>query len=289
MNQEIYQSAHDKFAWRDLSHFGRFRVSGADAATLLHHLTTNDIKKLKVGESCEAVLINHKARVLDWLTILREESSLLVITSPNRRQIFKPHAEKFILFRQDVRIEDVTETTKMIGIFGPQAQGKIPTKRLPGNGFFIINVNVPDVPPCDDETYNVLRVEAGVPVTGLELTENINPWEAGLEEAISLHKGCYNGQEVIARLNTYKKVKQGLFGLRLEREIPLSQLAASPQKLEAAGRDAGFVTSSAHSPRFGPIALAFVRGDYQTPGQSLLVQSADGIQNATVCALPFGK
>ncbi len=211
MNQQIYNDARENWAWRDLSHFGQFRLSGADAATLLHHLTTNDIKGLKPGAACDAVLISHKGRVLDWLTVLREEKSLLVITSPNRRALFKPHFEKFILFRQDVKIEDVTG--KMQGIFGPQAEGAIATKRLPGGGFFVLNDEFPTSPPCDDETYNILRVEAGVPVTGLELTETVNPWEAGLDAAISLHKGCYNGQEIIARLNTYQKVKQGLFRL----------------------------------------------------------------------------
>ncbi len=287
MNQQIYDDAREKSAWRDLSHFGQFRVGGKDAATLLHHLTTNDIKALKKGAACDAVLISHKGRVLDWLTILREEKSFFVITSPNRRAIFKPHMEKFILFRQDVKIEDVTG--KMHGIFGPQAQGAIPTKRLPKGGFFVLNEEFPATPPCDDETYNVLRVEAGVPVTGLELTESVNPWEAGLDASISLHKGCYNGQEIIARLNTYQKVKQGLCGLRLEREIPLAQLANAPSKLTCEGRDAGFATSSALSPRFGPVALAFVRGDYQTPGQKLEIHLPDGAQNATVCALPFAE
>lgn len=291
MNSQTYREAHENWAWRNLSHFGQFRISGADAATLLHHLTTNDIKKLKTGEACDAVLISHKGRVLDWLTIWREPDSLLVITSPNRRTSFKPHLEKFILFRQDVKIEDVTGA--MWGVFGSQVerfqQGAIATKRLPRGGFFVLNEQFPAVPSCDDETYNILRIEAGVPVTGLELTESINPWEAGLEASISLHKGCYNGQEVIARLNTYQKVKQGLFGLRLESEIPLSQLAASPAKLTYEGRDAGFVTSSALSPRFGPIALAFVRGDYQTSGQQLEVQMSEGSQKATVCALPFAQ
>ena len=289
MNQQIYDQAHNSFAWRDCSHFGQFRVSGADAVTLLHHLTTNDIKRLKPGSACDTVLISHKGRVLDWLTITRNEDSFLVITSPNRRAMFKPHAEKFILFRQDVKIEDVTG--RLWGVFGPKSQkdDAIPTKRLPGGGFWVLNDQFPAEPACDDQTYNVLRVEAGMPVTGLELTENINPWEAGLDDAISLHKGCYNGQEIIARLNTYKKVKQGLFGLRLENEIPLSQLINTPAKLLCEGREAGFMTSSALSPRFGPIALGYVRGDYQSPGQQLQVQLTDGPQTATVCVLPFAE
>ncbi|HEY0073726.1 MAG TPA: glycine cleavage T C-terminal barrel domain-containing protein [Abditibacteriaceae bacterium] len=288
MNQQIYDQARTHWTWRDCSHFGQFRVSGADAVTLLHHLTTNNIKGLKTGASCDAVLISHKGRVLDWLTVARDENAFLVITSPNRRTMFKPHAEKFILFRQDVQIEEIN--SPLWAAFGPQVkQDGFATHRLPGGGFFVLNGDFPGSPACDDKTYNVLRVEAGVPVTGLELTESFNPWEAGLDDAISLHKGCYNGQEIIARLNTYKKVKQGLFGLRLESEISLSQLANAPAKLLCEGRDAGLVTSSAHSPRFGPIALAYVRGDYQAPGQKLQISLPDSAQPATVCALPFAE
>ena len=281
---KAYTAAHETCAWRNCSHFGRFIVRGADAATLLHHLTTNDIKGLKPGASCEAALINHKGRVLDWLTIWRLEDGFFVITSPNRRAIFQPHAQKFILFRQDVTIKDVSDAETLWGVFGKTLPRPLPTggetTRLPFGGFFLRDTTPPsDAVLCDDATYNILRIEAGLPVAGLELTEAINPWEAGLDFAISLHKGCYNGQEVIARLNTYKKVKQGLMGLKTER--PIAEL---PAKLTADGRDAGFATSSVQSPSFGAITLAFVRGDYQTPGQVLTV--SDG-QIATVCELPF--
>lgn len=283
MNDSIYQAAQSGVVWRNMSHFGRFRVSGQDAATLLHHLTTQDIKGQKVGESREAVLISNKARVLDWLTIERTASdSFLVVTSPNRRAQFAPHAQKFILFRQDVKIEDVTDGTAMWGAFGPQAAEielpKQPTRRLPGDGF-LIHQKPEGAVSCDNETFNVLRIESGLPVAGLELTEDVNPWEAGFDFAISLAKGCYNGQEVVARLHAYKKIKQGLFGLRLEK-IP----AELPIPLKKEGKNAGFLTSAVVSPRFGPIALGYVRGDYQEEGETL---DADG-QTAKVARLPFG-
>ena len=107
---------------RSLSHFGHFRVSGKDAAALLHHLTTNDINSLKPGQSCEAVLVTGKARCLDILTIARLETEFLVITSPNRRDMFAPHAAGFIVFRQDVKIEDITGQVSSLGIFGADAR-----------------------------------------------------------------------------------------------------------------------------------------------------------------------
>lgn len=318
MNQHIYQAAHEGSIWRDLSHFGRFRVSGRDAGALLHHLTTNDIKKLKIGQGCDAALVTSKGRLLDWLWIFREESGFLVITSPNRRALFAPHARGYIVFRQDVTIEDVTDATGLCAIFGPQVGQTLEsivgpdienapqltisqdagtsilaakTNRLPQGGALLWSANREELnerikalalPECDAQTYNVLRIEAGLPVAGLELGEEFNPWEANLNDSISLHKGCYNGQEVIARLNTYQKIKQRLRGLKLD-ELPQSERAI----LRVEGRDAGILTSRVLSPRFGPIALAYLRSDYQTLGQRVEVVDGETILGASVVELPF--
>ncbi|HEX8234489.1 MAG TPA: glycine cleavage T C-terminal barrel domain-containing protein [Abditibacteriaceae bacterium] len=321
MNNDLYNAAHQSAVWRDMSHFGRFRVAGADGGQLLHHLTTNDIKGLRPDTGCDAALVSSKARLLDLLTVFRQSDGYLVIASPNRRAMFKPHAQQFILFRQDVRVEDITEATALFGVFGPQAQrvletvGIAPddslngvqmfdaagasvfiarTRRLPLPGFLLWSehkeklaqlVQKSGAPLCDNETYNLLRIEAGIPVAGLELNEEINPWEANLNEEVSLHKGCYNGQEVVARLNTYKKVKQRLRGLKLEKPLPLPM--GERVSLLAGERAAGFITSSTVSPRFGAIALAYVRGDYSAAGQQLQLTWNNEAQMATVVDLPF--
>ena len=299
MNPNQYEAALNSLVWRDMSHFGRFVVAGADAANLLHHLSSNDIKAMKPGEVREGALVSSKARVLDFITVIREDRArFLVVTSPNRREMFEPHARQFILFRQDVKIEDQTGTGGLYGVFGAEslkadfsvAQGlKASTGRLPGSGWLVTERPAADLTQIDDhDTYNVLRVEAGVPVAGAELTEDINPWEAGLDSVISLHKGCYNGQEVIARLNTYKKIKQLLRGLHLDGGQPLP---ANGCPLRAGGKNAGFVTSAVSSPRFGAIALAYVRSGFQEPGSAVEVKNevpGAAYVAATVTALPFG-
>lgn len=309
-----------KTFYRNLSHFGRFCVSGKDAAALLHHLTTNDIKKLESGAGCDAVLLTSKARILDWLEIWRDGEQYLVLTSPNRRAIFAPHAQKFILYRQEVKIEDISETGACFGLFG----GELPkvlagwesgsvldspmhslqkteidgtavtfsrTRRLPGTGVLLWSddaaklqelVENSSAQLCDDALYNRLRVEAGIPVTGLELTEAVNPWEANFDSAISLDKGCYNGQEVVARLHSYKKIKQRLMGLQLENALPLGESIA----LKSEGRAAGMLTSSAVSPELGAIGLGYIRTNYQKEGQVLELESTPA-QKVTVQALPF--
>jgi folate-binding protein YgfZ len=290
---------------RSLSHFGHFRVSGKDATALLHHLTTNDIKSLKPGQSCEAALVTNKARCLDILTILRLEKEFLIITSPNRRDMFASHANGFIVFRQDVKIEDITGQVSSIGVFGADAQNIVDgylspdkkinvlhTDRLPGGGFLLVTPSAETarqiqadlkLPECDNQTYNILRVEAGVPVAGLEITEAHNPWEANLDSMISLHKGCYNGQEIIARLNTYEKVKQHLKGLRLANEIPMNE----EMTLQNDGKNAGEITSIVHSPRYGNIALAYIKKNYEAAGTRLKVLFNGGEADAEVVDLPF--
>ena len=314
----VYETAHSGAVWRDLSHFGLFSVSGADAAHLLHHLTTNDIKGLKIGQGCDTVLVNNKARVLDLLTIWRCENNFIVITSPNRRAMFAAHAQKFVLYRQDVKIEDMTDVSGMLGIFGADVHrvldaigfdnledetnlvqrtvndgetSLVRTARLPLYGFLMWSENraalhqllqYSGALQCDNATYNILRIEAGLPVTGLELTEDYNPWESGLNGAISLHKGCYNGQEIIARLNTYQKVKQYLRGVRLQHIV--NEL---PAKMTHEGREVGVLTSNALSPRFGAIGLAYLRNEFVETGKELQIRDGETSQNAIVCDLPF--
>lgn len=137
-----------------------------------------------------------------------------------------------------------------------------------------------------DAAVAVARVEAGYPIFGADLDDTIIPLEAGIEDrAISLSKGCYVGQEVIIRVlhRGHGRVARKLVGLRLAGGAP----PAPGARIHAGGRDAGFVTSAALSPRFGPIALAYVHRDFVEPGTGVEVESGGGRSAATVSALPF--
>ena len=284
MDLEAYEAARTGIVRRDMSHFGRYRVWGKDAANLLHHLTTQDVNSMRPGEVREAALVTSKARVLDWLTILRRHTSdFWVITSPNRKQSFKTHALRYVLFRQVVTIDDVSGDDRLWGLFGPRAVEVVgprwPTRRLPGGGFLSFDPSDGAL-DCDTETFNVLRVEDGIPVAGAELVEEYNPWEAGMDFAVSLDKGCYNGQEILARLNTYKKVKQKLVGVQLECKCPPRQDLMFEDKL------AGYLTTCLESPRFGTIGLAYVRNEWNAPGTELRM-AGEGGQKMTVKTIPF--
>lgn len=132
---------------------------------------------------------------------------------------------------------------------------------------------------ADCEALEILRVEAGVPRAGAELTEDVLPPEARLERAISYTKGCYTGQEILARLRTRGEVKHLLVGLRF------SGGAAPPvgAAILVGGERVGEITSAAISPSAGPIALGFVRRPHDAPGTAVEVED----RTASVSALPF--
>jgi folate-binding protein YgfZ len=143
------------------------------------------------------------------------------------------------------------------------------------------------VRPAGLRAYHLLRVEAGTPVYGLDIDETNLPQEVGrTEQAISFTKGCYIGQETVARIRTYGHVNRSLVGLKLAGDGPVP----SGAKLFRAGQEVGQVTSSVLSPRLGSaIALAYVRRGNQEPGTALEVEAAGEQITATVVPLPFPR
>jgi tRNA-modifying protein YgfZ len=139
----------------------------------------------------------------------------------------------------------------------------------------------------DEAAVQAARVEAGYPIFGIDMDEEVIPLEAGIEpRAISFTKGCYVGQEVIIRVlhRGGGRVVRRLVGLTLENG---AALPAPRTRIHAGGKDVGFVTSAAQSPRLGAIALAYVHRDFVEPGTRVEAGSGAGRAEATVSALPF--
>ena len=137
-----------------------------------------------------------------------------------------------------------------------------------------------------EAAFDAARVEAGYPLFGVDMDDDIIPLEAGIEpRAISFTKGCYVGQEVIIRVlhRGHGRVARRLVGLRVQD----GALPARGTRIHADGRDVGFVTSAAESPRLGTISLAYVHRDFVEPGTSVEIESGEGRTPATVSALPF--
>ena len=309
-----YHAARAGAALRDAQASFRLYMRGADHLDFLHRMTSNDFRNLQIGHGLEAVFIEHRARILDLATCYRGPDATALLLSPASRSALPPWLDRFI-FAEALELADRTDETAMFELVGPHAArlvahaldadlAKLRDHQLlnpqVADGLWLARTAGPGLrtfgPPAAVEalwqclaaagarpigaaTWEILRVEQGLPLLGRELTQNYNPWEAGLGRAIHLDKGCYIGQEVIARLDTYDKVKQHLVGLRLS----AAELPATGQPLRAGARQVGLITSAVHSPSLGPIALAYVRRSAGAEGTAL---DAGGAQ-ATVVSLPF--
>ena len=309
-----YQAARTGAALSDAQASFRLYMRGADHLDFLHRMTSNDFHNLQIGHGFEAVFIEQRARILDLATCYRGPDTTALILSPDSRAAIPDWLDRFI-FAEALELTDRTDETAMFELVGPQAAqlvthtlnadlAKLQDHQLldpqvadglwlartagPGLRAFGSPVAVEDLwqrltaagaIPIGLETWEILRVEQGLPLLGRELTQDYNPWEAGLARAIHLDKGCYIGQEIIARLDTYDKVKQHLVGLRLS----AAELPPIGQPLHDGEREVGRITSAVHSPSLGPIALAYVRRRACAEGTVL---DASGAQ-ATVVSLPF--
>jgi aminomethyltransferase len=315
-----YAAAREGAALYDGGARGRIWMRDRDAATLLHRLTTNQIEKLLPGQGARTVLTTPIGRIIDLLTVHRTEDGLLLVTSPGNGPAIFRHLRKNIFFNDKVKLEDASESLAQLMVYGPQAAELLgnlglPCAGLPPYGMAQAQwrewpLHVARCLPLDEgglaiyapaeaagalaealaadgaaaldqDSYEVLRVEAGQGAFGRELSQEYIPLETGLWDAISFSKGCYVGQEIIARMESRGRLAKQLRGLRLPRGLP--EGLALPATLSAEGKEAGDLTSVVESPRHGLIGLAYVRSAHAEAGTALDVGGAA----AEVVGLPF--
>lgn len=321
VNQAAYTAALEGAALFDENSQGRIRMRGEHAADLLHRLSTNDIQRLKPGQGARTVLTTPIGRIIDLLTIYLQDDSLIAVTGPGQGGAVFSHLRKNIFFNDKVTLEPLGHSHGQFALYGPQATALLShlsdspigdlalhsslsasiadheaviarTLPLGGAGFRLL-VPVEGVEAVqtalahagaatlDAETFDVLRVEAGYPAVGHELSQEYIPLETDLDDAISFTKGCYVGQEIIARMESRGRRAKALRGLQF---APDSTLAA-PTKLEVAAKDAGDLTSVVVSPRFGPIGLAYVRSAHLEAGTQVGLAGSETA--GVVVELPF--
>jgi folate-binding protein YgfZ len=241
----------------------RLRVSGADRVEFLHGQCTNDIKRLAVGESCYAAFLNAKGKMRGEGHIICLTDSFLLEVNPG----LMASLEKFII-TEDVTIEDVSATLgEWLVIEG--ATIALPTEAIRfahALGVGVISTEALTA-TIDAKALEILRIEAAVPKWGVDMDETTIPNEAGLEaRAINYDKGCYIGQETIARIKTYGHVNRQLVQCKVESD----QVPKRGDKILAAEREVGQVTSAVFSSRLGkPLALGYVRREFATAGVTL--------------------
>ena len=275
-------------------YYGRMELLGEDCIDLLDRLSTNDVSVLRrPGQGLSSVLTTNKGRIIDLLGLfLFEDKFLLVSSSDSIRRVSE--WIEFYTIMEDVEVKDISHTTfHFRSIDNPQLQntlglgeanfGETVSEKV-GNilcsamksqmgGLSAIDI----VGPVDDKEYVLsqlkeksetislsefeeLRIKLGVPAYGKELSEDYNPIEAGLLDHISFNKGCYIGQEVVARLNAYDKVQRKLVRLTWSGDIDSKELTVD-------GKVIGKITSAGSGE-----GLGYVRNAYSENGQ--IVQSS---------------
>ena len=274
-------------------------VEGADRAAFLQGQLTQDVDRLAVGESLPAAGLTPKGKLLYFGRIRNAGDRFLLLIPLAARAAVAAHLGKYAVF-QRVVVRDVTEEHGVLGLYGPDAAKPSPPEAcvgLPPEGEFSAEVLGPaeridlwseelsraGSPAVSAATAEILRVEAGRPRLGQDADETNLPQEVNLSEAISLTKGCYVGQEVVARLRTYGRLNRRLVGFRFPGH-PVAKGAVFPNP-DKPDHEWARVTSAVDSPKFGPIGLGLAFREI--PEGETLSDPSDPERIAIVSRLPF--
>jgi folate-binding protein YgfZ len=294
----------------DRSERGKLALSGVGAKEFLQGQVSNDIEALEAGHGCYAAFLTQKGKMLGDLRVLDAGDELLLDTERVSLQALFNMIRRFSL-GYDVELHKRTLERGLLSLIGPDAEAVADVPALGEREhshvrFALDGIDVRAIRadagvdllcdsaetgalraalqqrgavPVADETAEILRVERGRPRYGLELDDTVIPEEAGLNDrAVSFTKGCYVGQETVARLHYRGKPNRHLRGLKL------SAPAAYSAEIVSDERVVGRLATTVVSPRLGPIALALVRRE-APPGTVVAV--GEQAEPATVVELPF--
>ena len=245
-------------------------AEGPDASLLLQSLLTNDVEQAQPGGGVYALLLTPKARVIADIELFNVDGRYVLACPPGRAEEVL-HAIVRARFRRKAELQLSSHAV----VWGAAA-GSLATLATPAGPHHLLDSAPPDADSAD--AWELARVEAGMPRYGREFDDGSMPAEAGLVPlAISFSKGCYPGQEPVARLQYRGRANRGLRGLELESGLP-----AAGALVMAGDREVGRVTSPVKSPRFGPISLAVLRREV-ADGDRVTVSG----EPALVRPLPF--
>lgn len=303
----------------DLTERTRIELTGDDRASFLHNLSTNGIKGLAVGSGCEAFLLNARGHVLGHVFVICRPESLVLETVPGQEEFLLSHLDRYLI-REKVELHPRTADWGELLLAGPQAAELLssllgappPAERLcnleiqwQGQPLTVVRVEMTQpggylvlcaqgaasavadalvangAERCSSTAYDAARIEAGFPWYGRDITDKTLPQEVARDQlAISFKKGCYIGQETVARIDALGHVNKSLVGVRFEgTEVP-----SAGAELRSSGDMVGQITSAAFSLRLRLVlGLAYVRRGLDRAGVKL--DSAFGA--AEVVALPL--
>ena len=315
-----YRSATSGAAVHDVSYMGRLKATGTDALDLLNRLSTNEVVDLEPGQGAPTILTTDRGRILDVIIVVNAGDHVLLLTSPGMQGPVIAFLDKYTIM-EDLTVEDVSFATATLSVWGPESQERLAkaantnlrgiqpypslAPEVGGRPVRLISYSFADLPayylissvedasavwqgladagitPMGAEASETARIAQGMPAHGSEMSDDFNPLEAGLIGAIDFTKGCYIGQEVIARLDTYKKVQKYLVKLAFAEGSSVAQGALLTQE----GKPVGKVTSVGSDPSTSRnIGLGYVRTIQAVVGTRLDLEEGSGW--AEILSLP---
>lgn len=286
--EQQYQALRRGGGLAELVAWSSVTLSGADRQSFLHNFCTNDIKRLTPGVSCEAFFTDVKGRIVGHGLVTCREDELVVVGTPNQSPRLLEHFDRYII-REDVQVRDSTSERAYFLVAGVEINVAALIDDLPAYSIDwdllrspscqlleVIPAELPrvwqklldrGVVACGQAALDACRIESGTPLFGIDFDDRNFPQEVGRgREAISFTKGCYLGQETVARIDALGHVNQQLVGVRFSG----SDVAPAGTELSKGGAKVGRVTSATYSPQLqAPLALAMVRRDANATGMWL--------------------
>jgi folate-binding protein YgfZ len=286
-------------------------------------MLSNDIKKLHPGEGCYAALLTNQGRMESDLHVFSFEEEIWMECPVEGKDRILANLNKYLI-SDIVELEDFSDRIGILSFQGPRSKEQIEEcldikldlaqlahtviKRagrqwvvvrrdrsgcdgydlwLPRNEFrdcWNDWVEIRGIPPAGNEALNRLRTEAGIPVFGVDMETRHLPLEFGLKNAVSLNKGCYRGQEIMARVTYRGHLNRGLGGIA----VAGTGIPPHGTPVMAGGQKAGEISSAAFSPRLGcPLALAVLKQDFLNPGTPVEILFDDAQIPGKVISLPL--
>jgi len=284
----------------------QLELTGADRASFLHNLCTNSVRDLAPGSGCEAFVLNVKGHIVGDVFIFASPNSHVVETVPGQGEKLLAHFDRYLI-REDVGLRDRSQEWAEALLAGPRAASILgqlgltsPIGRLthvaaqlnnhplwlrkvdltgpedflvacPHDNFAGMRASLisAGAAACGEEAFQAARIEHGTPLYGTDIGEDNLPQEIGRDQlAISFIKGCYLGQETVARIDALGHVNRLLRGVRFWCDAVPS--AGTPLFSDSSNKPVGQITSSCWSPRLkSPLALAFLKRGHHEPGMRL--------------------
>ncbi len=320
-----YRAANDDALVLDCSDRGLVRVEGADALEFLHRITSCEIHGLSVGQGRAGLLLDSKGKIQCMFDLARTDTEQFELSTPPDQAPGLIKSLDQYIFTEDIQLTDRSAEHNPIELLGSHAGsvlgtvlgevpealmhhwedvesdwGRVRVTHLPVAGSAGWRVDGPGssiVPIFESLTQNggfaggliardSLRVEAGVAIWGVDVDSTVYPQEARLEAAFSLTKGCYIGQEVVAKIDTYGGLNKCLMALRVDHDDPVAAGTRLWREVNGEWADLGVITSWTYSFVLDTgLVLAYVRRKHQDVGNKFRI--GDGPAQAELVELPL--